>query len=223
MAWQRSDGEVIGEFEAVILDHDGTIVDSETAMYRAYAKWAAEFGVDATELPKYIGMPSAAISEILVPGRSQYAADRIEQLEVEDTDGVTAMPGAMTALTALPADAVAIATSCTSPLLRARMAAAGLPAPRVVVTRDDVTEGKPSPESFLLAAERMGVQPDRALVVEDAPAGVRAARAGGFPVLGILSSQTPEILGADHHVQDLSAVTWEIVDGVIRARLTSSS
>lgn len=223
MAWQRRDGEVIGEFEAVILDHDGTIVDSETAMYRAYDKWAAEFGVDATELPKYIGMPSAAISEILVPGRSQYAADRIEQLEVEDTDGVTAMPGAMTALTALPADAVAIATSCTAPLLRARMAAAGLPAPRVVVTRDDVTEGKPSPESFLLAAERMGVQPDRALVVEDAPAGVRAARAGGFPVLGILSSQTPEILGADHHVQDLSAVTWEIVDGVIRARLTSSS
>lgn len=223
MGWQRRDGEVIGEFDAVILDHDGTIVDSETAMYRAYARWAEEFGVDATELPKYIGMPSAAISEILVPGRSQYAADRIEQLEVEDTDGVTAMPGAKAALTALPGDAVAIATSCTAPLLRARMATAGLPLPRVVVTRNDVSEGKPSPESFLLAAERMGVEPERALVVEDAPAGVRAARAGGFPVLGILSSQTPEILGADHHVKDLSAVVWEIADGVIRARLTASS
>ncbi|MDO5084171.1 MAG: HAD-IA family hydrolase [Arachnia propionica] len=219
MAWLRTADGVVGEFDAVIFDHDGTIVDSATAMYRAYGRWAEEFGVDARELPRYIGMPSESISALLVPGRSQYAADRIEQLEVEDTDGVQAMPGAAEAFAALPEGRTAIATSCTAPLLEARMRVAELPLPPVVVTRGDVVNGKPAPDSFLLAAERLGTTPERTLVVEDAPAGVAAARAGGFPVLGVLSSQTPEGLRADHHVKDLSRVRWEVGDEVLRARL----
>ena len=219
MAWHQAANGVVGEFDAVIFDHDGTIVDSATAMYRAYGRWAEEFGVDTHELPRYIGMPSESISEILVPEHSRYAAQRIEQLEIEDTDGVRAMPGAEASLTSLPRDRVAIATSCTAPLLEVRMRVAELPLPSVVVTRGDVVHGKPAPDSFLLAAEQLGTAPERTLVVEDAPAGIAAARAGGFPVLGVLSSQTPEGLRADHHVTDLSQVAWEVGDGVIRARL----
>ncbi|MDO5065995.1 MAG: HAD-IA family hydrolase [Propionibacteriaceae bacterium] len=221
MAWRQAADGVVGEFEAVIFDHDGTLVDSEEAMYRAYNRWAEEFGVDTQDLPRYIGMPSASVSAILVPGNRQDAADRIEQLEVEDTEGVQALPGAVEALVTLPAERAAIATSCTTPLLEARMAAAGLAKPPVVVTRDQVASGKPAPDSFLLAAKRLGTAPERTLVVEDAPAGVAAARAGGFPVLGVLTSQTPEKLRADHHVGDLSQVVWEVCDRVIRVRLVA--
>lgn len=219
MAWQRSAAGVVGEFDAVIFDHDGTLVDSEAAMKRAYARWAEEFGLDPSGISQYVGVPSGAIAEALVPGRSAEAAARIEQLELADADGVRAMPGSMVALTTLPAERIAIATSCMADLLGVRMRAAGLPQPPVVVTRDQVERGKPAPDSFLLAAARLGIEAERALVVEDAPAGVAAARAGGFPVLGVLSSQEADGLRADHHVVDLSEVVWEVADGVIRVRL----
>ena len=214
MGWQH----VVGSFDAVILDHDGTIVDSHAAMLRAYATWAEEFDVDLEKLPTYLGMPSRALTKALVAeDRWSAAAIRIEELEVTDTAGVAAMPGAAETLRVLPAGAVAVATSCTRRLLDARMAAAGLPLPRVVVTRDQVANGKPAPDSFLLAAEQLGVEPSRALVVEDSLAGIAAARAGGFPVLGILSTHSPDVLRADVHVPDLSQVTWEVTHDGIRA------
>ena len=216
MGWKHEAGDVIGEFDAVILDHDGTIVESHAATVRSYRRWAEEFDVDATTLTRYLGMPSATIAKALVAAdRWREAAQRIEDLEVTDTEGVVAMPGAAAALGALPRDAVAIATSCTSRLLLARMRAAGLPLPQVVITRDQVAHGKPAPDTFLLAAKRLGVEPSRALVVEDAPAGVAGARAGGFPSLGILSNADADTLGADVHVPDLSHVRWE-VEGRIR-------
>ena len=154
---------------------------------------------------------------LVAEDRWSAAAIRIEELEVTDTAGVAAMPGAAETLRVLPAGAVAVATSCTRRLLDARMAAAGLPLPRVVVTRDQVANGKPAPDSFLLAAEQLGVEPSRALVVEDSLAGIAAARAGGFPVLGILSTHSPDVLHADVHVPDLSQVTWEVTHDGIRA------
>lgn len=193
MGWERAGGEAVGLFDAVILDHDGTIVDSRDAMVRAYTRWAGEYGVNLNEMPKYMGMPSRALAEALVPDAKHWdeAAERIEELEVSDTAGVIPMPGAVDAFRVLPGDAVAVATSCTQTLLDARLNAAGLPHPRVVVTRDQVERGKPAPDSFLLAAKRLGVEPSRALVAEDALAGIAAARAGGFPTLGAPTPPTP--------------------------------
>ena len=218
MGWERAGGEAVGLFDAVILDHDGTIVDSRDAMVRAYTRWAGEYGVNLNEMPKYMGMPSRALAEALVPDAKHWdeAAERIEELEVSDTAGVIPMPGAVDAFRVLPGDAVAIATSCTQPLLDARLHAAGLSHPRVVVTRDQVEHGKPAPDSFLLAAQRLGVEPSRALVAEDSPVGITAARAGGFPTLGILSTHTADVLRADVHVTDLSQVTWDVGDEGIR-------
>ena len=185
MGWEHAGGETVGFFDAVVLDHDGTIVDSHDAMVRSYTRWAAEYDVDLTQMPKYMSMPSRALTEALVPD-------------------------------ATPGDAVAIATSCTQPLLDARLHASGLSHPRVVVTRDQVEHGKPAPDSFLLAAQRLGVEPSRALVAEDSPVGITAARAGGFPTLGILSTHTADVLRADVHVTDLSQVTWDVGDEGIR-------
>ena len=199
-------------FDAVIFDFDGTLADSHAAMVRAYERWAEEFGADLAELPALLGMPSAAVAERLIAEERRAEAEaRIEELEVGDAEGVIPLPGAVDALTVLTGRA-AIATSCTAPLLDARLAAAGLPRPTVVVTRDQVANGKPAPDSFLRAAELLGAEPARVLVVEDAPAGIAAARAAGMHVLGVLSTKTAEELQADAHVADLSHVTWNVSD-----------
>lgn len=203
-------------FDAVIFDLDGTLIDSHEAMIRAYSRWGEEFGVDLSVLPGLLGMPSRVTAEMLLEvERVDAGVVRIEELEVTDTEGIIALPGAHEALQLLGARA-AIATSCTTDLMNARLGAAGLPFPSVIVTRDQVTDGKPHPESFLLAAERLGVDPTRALVVEDAPAGVAAARTAGAAVLGILSTKSADELEADAHVAHLGDVTWEITEEGIR-------
>ncbi|MFC7658386.1 HAD-IA family hydrolase [Pseudonocardia benzenivorans] len=116
------------------------------------------------------------------------------------------LPGAVEALRAC--SRAAIVTSCTRALARARIAAAGLPAPAVVVTADDVTAGKPDPEPFLLAAEHLQVAAARCLVVEDAPAGLAAARAAGMATLAVAGTHALADLDADAGVPDLSHVRF---------------
>ncbi len=216
-----SDNPLCGRsFDAVIFDLDGTLIDSHVAMVRSYERWADEFAISLERLPALLGMPSAAVSEALLPPEQVVAAtERIEVLEVTDTHGVVALPGARESLDVLPRHMVAIATSCTTELMRARVTAASLPFPDVIVTRDQVTDGKPAPDTFLLAVERLGVEPGRALVVEDAPAGIAAARAAGCPVLGISSTKDPDDLHADVVVADLSCVKWVLEhDGSVSLR-----
>ncbi|MFD0867450.1 HAD hydrolase-like protein, partial [Tessaracoccus lubricantis] len=152
----------LGVFDAVIFDFDGTLADSTAAIVRAAATWAAEFGVEPQDHSRYTGLPSDAMVRALLPAeRFDEGQARIEQLEIEDVADVIALPGAMAALEAVPAERAAIATSCTAPLLDSRMTATALPRPSVVVTRDQVVEGKPSPESFALAARLLGFAPER--------------------------------------------------------------
>jgi sugar-phosphatase len=121
----------------------------------------------------------------------------LERLEVADTDGVVALPGAAGVL-ALPT--VAIATSCVLRLARARIAAAGLQEPAVVVTSDQVAQGKPAPDSYLLAAGRLGLDPAACLVLEDAPAGVAAGKAAGMTVWAVTTTTAAAELGAADRV-----------------------
>lgn len=206
----------VGVFDAVIFDFDGTLADSHTAMMRSYTRWAEEYGVDLSEARRFTGRPSEAVARALVTdGRAEEAGIRLDQLEISDTDGVIALPGSSDALRAIGDARRAIATSCTMALVVARMKAAGLPLPAVVVAREQYEHGKPAPDPFLLAAERLGVDPSRCLVAEDAPAGVAGARAAGCAVLGILTSHTSAELGADWHVESLAGATFAATaDGV---------
>ena len=133
------------------------------------------------------------------------------EIELEDTDDIQVLPGAARALDALVATGrCAIVTSCTRDLALARLRAAGLRAPDVLVAAEDVVRGKPDPEPFLLAARTLGVDPSRCLVVEDAPAGLRAGRAAGMTTLAVSTTHAADELAADglaHHVvPDLAAV-----------------
>jgi sugar-phosphatase len=207
-------------FAAVLFDMDGTLIDSTPSVNRSWSRWAQEFGVDLTSLAGKHGIPAAQIlGDIVGAERLTEAVDRIEQIEIADVEGILVLPGAAQALAALPADRAAIVTSCTSALAKARIAATGLSAPAVVVTADQVVEGKPNPAPFLLAAEKLGVDPADCLVVEDAPAGLAAARAAGAFRLAVSTTHLAAELEADAIVADLSSVRFVAVDGGIQVSL----
>lgn len=207
-------------FAAVIFDMDGTLIDSTPAVIRAWTTWAVEMGLTAEELGSHHGIPSASVVRLVVPTERQEAAiARINELELADVHDIVVLPGAAEALRSLANTPNAIATSCTVPLARARIRAAGLVPPSTLVTADDVTRGKPDPEPFLVAAEKLGVDPSRCLVVEDAPMGLLAAHAAGCATLAVVTTTKREDLDADAVVDNLSAVEFFPGADGIRVRL----
>jgi mannitol-1-/sugar-/sorbitol-6-phosphatase len=155
---------------------------------------------------------------VLPAERHERAIQRINELELNDVGDIVVLPGAAEALASLTSAKNAIATSCDVPLARARIAAAGLVAPSVLVTADDVERGKPAPDPFLEAAKRLGVDPSRCLVVEDAPAGLQAAKTAGCFTLAVVTTTPFEELSADAVVANLSEVSFEVADTGIRLR-----
>ena len=207
-------------FEAVLFDMDGTLIDSTPAVIRAWTTWAGEMGLTAAELGRHHGVPSAGVVRAVLPRERQQAAIvRINELELADVADIVVLPGAAEALQALSEAKNAIATSCTVPLAQARIRAAGLVPPSTLVTADDVTHGKPDPEPFLVAAEKLGADPTRCLVVEDAPMGLKAAQAAGCFTLAVVTTTPREALDADAIVDNLSAVEFVPRDDGIRVRL----
>lgn len=206
-------------FDAVIFDLDGTLIDSTPAVTRAWRAWATEFGL-AVDLPRDHGTPSASVVRAVMPEDLHGPGmRRITELELADLHDVSVLPGAVEALASLAHAKNAIATSCTVPLAEARMGAAQLVPPSVLVTADDVVHGKPHPEPFLLAAQRLGVDPRRCLVVEDAPKGLEAAQAAGCFTLAVVTTTPREALDADAIVSDLSEVRFETDHTGIRVQL----
>jgi sugar-phosphatase len=204
--------------EALLIDLDGTLVDSTASVLRNWARIATMLGREGEDiLGGRHGIPGRQVLRTIEPGLSE---ERIRELdrallegEISDTRDVTATKGALPLLEALPRDRWAIVTSGTRRLALARLGAAGLPVPSVMVTADDVSEGKPDPAPFLLAARQLGWPAERCLAIEDAPAGIAAARAAGCLTLGVLT--TFAALDATT-VPDLSAVAVEVTaDGLI--------
>ena len=178
-------------FAALLFDLDGTIVNSIAAAERAWAAWAERHGLDvAAFLPTIHGVRGIdTITRLALPGLDPAVeAEAILQAEIEDVEGVEPIEGAAAFLASLPADRWAIVTSSPRRLALRRLAAAGLPVPPVLVTAEDVTRGKPAPDCFLLAAERLGQRIEDCLVFEDAPAGIKAAEAAGAAVVMVTAT-----------------------------------
>jgi sugar-phosphatase len=211
-------------FEAVIFDLDGTLIDSTPAVDRTWNTFADEYGLTKAELGRHHGVPSAAVVRGVVPeDRYQAAVQRIAELELADVHDIVVLPGATEALASLVGAKNAIATSCTVPLAEARIAAAQLVPPTVIVTADDVVNGKPHPEPFLAAARLLDADPRRCLVVEDAPKGLEAAQAAGCFTLAVVTTTPRKALDADAVVTDLSEVRFEVNQAGIRLKLASHS
>lgn len=219
----RAAGGLAGRtFDAVLFDLDGTLVDSTPAVARAWTTWAQEHDITAEQLAGFHGVPAAAIVAQLMPDRDHTAAiARIVELETTDLDGVVPLPGTDQALAALPVGRVAIATSCTRVLADARIGASEITRPAVVVTVDDVERGKPAPDPYLAAARALGFAPERCLVVEDAPAGLTAARAAGCATLALTTTTPRAELDADLVVDSLVEIDWLVDGGAIGVRRRS--
>lgn len=193
--------------DALLFDLDGTLVDSTPAVIRSWTAWATERGITAERFAAIAthGRTSRSIVADLVPADQLDTADaRIQQLELADLTGVTALPGAAELLARLDPARWAVVTSGVRRLAAARLAAAGLPTPRVLVSADDVRHGKPDPEPYLAGAAGLGVAPGRCVVVEDAPAGLTAGRAAGMATVAVAGTHRPEELKADLVLPDLA-------------------
>ncbi len=201
----------------VLFDLDGVLVDSTPAVARVWTKWARRHGFDAHQVVRQAhGRPSiATIRELLPNGDHDAENAEVERGEIEDVDGVIPLPGALELLHALPADRWIIATSCTRALAKVRIAAAGLPGPKHMITSSDVVHGKPNPEPYLKAARILGVNPSDCVVVEDAPAGIRAGKAAGTRVFALrTTAPDPELTsaGATWIANDLASLQFETMN-----------
>ncbi len=196
---------------ALLFDMDGVLIDSTPAVARVWSQWAREHGLDPDEVVrKAHGRPSISTVKDYFPDADHEAENRvIEQREIEDLEGVVPLPGALELLSSLPLERWAIVTSCTRPLAEARLKAAGLPRPRTFVTSTDVAHGKPAPDPYLKGAAALGFAPGECVVVEDAPAGIRAGKSAGSRVIGLRTMlNDPELkaVGADWLLDDCAAL-----------------
>ncbi len=220
-----SPGAFDAPFAGVLLDLDGTLIDSIAAVERSWIRWCGEYGIDPVRLLGFHGMPAKGVIARLLPDADQVAAfERIRDIEVADVAGIVVLPGAAGLLATLAAGGVptAIVTSGTTDLAEARLAATGLTHPPVVVTASDVERGKPWPDPWLEGARRLGVDPAQCLVVEDAVAGLRAARAAGCrATIAVLGTTAREELEpeADAVVPDLTHLATVVEGGQVSVTL----
>jgi sugar-phosphatase len=194
---------------AVLFDLDGVLVDSTRSVSRQWRRWAGEHRLDPERVLAIAhGVRTIEVVQQLAPHLDLEAeVRRIEQREAEDTDGVAVMPGAADLVRSIPDGRWCVVTSGTRLLATARLRLGGLPTPRVLITADDVTNGKPAPEPYLKGAELLGVKPAECLVIEDAPAGIRAAHASGMKAIALASTYPgSELKEADIVVRSLKSV-----------------
>ncbi len=172
-------------YDAFLFDMDGTLLNSIVVIERVWSEWAVRHGFEPEVLMKTIHgvRASDAIRQLGLPGVDPVAeAKLLLDQEMADFDGIIEIPGSIRFLNALPRDRWGIVTSAPIELARRRMAAAGIPTPTMIVSGEEVSSGKPSPECYLLGASRLGVDPARCLIFEDAVAGILAGEAAGADV-----------------------------------------
>jgi HAD superfamily hydrolase (TIGR01509 family) len=225
---------------AFLVDLDGTLIDTVAAWHAAYLRLADELGVAAPAdlWPRIAGRSMRASLEVYGDSASAHEADAlIERLVALAADGMTSdtgwswLPGARELLATLrshaaPRPRVALVTSAwrafTLPLLSVALGGADAVEATfdVIVCGDDVTEGKPAPESHLRAATLLGVAPEDCLVIEDSPTGVAAAEAAGMVVLVVPHAGAVEPAAGREVLGDL--VGLDIADlTALHARLRS--
>ena len=206
----RSPYDAFASAAALLVDLDGTLVDSEAAGLRAWTAFAERHGLDPAATFAFAqGRPTRESVALLAPDADLAAeVERIDAAELGDTEAIAAFAGAHALLTS--GRPLAIVTSGSREPATARLHAAGLPVPAVFVTADDIEHGKPDPEPFVRAAHALGVAPGDCVVLEDAPAGVEAGRAAGAYVIALRSTHADaDLAAADAIVDDLATLLRE--------------
>lgn len=195
--------------DAIIFDLDGVLVDSSTAIQNHWQSWGDSHGLSLDHIMRVAhGLRTVDTIRRVAPHLdAEQEAAAFEEMEVRDATGLVAYRGAAGLLGTIPSASWAIVTSGSKSLASARLMHAGLPAPQIMITSDDVRNGKPDPEAYLLAASRMRLPAERCVVVEDSPAGLKAARAAGMTAIAVSTTHSAAALG-DANV--IVAGVWDI-------------
>ncbi len=177
--------------DAFLFDLDGTLINSLAVIKKVWGEWAIENGLDPkTVVDNCHGRRSIDTIRMFAPHLSlPQANDEFIDREAAETDGLLVLPGAIDFLKSLPPERWAIVTSCSKKLADVRMNYLGIPKPKVIVLADDVTQGKPDPQGYLLAAHQLGFAAEKCVVFEDAPAGIEAGKRAGMSVVVITATQ----------------------------------
>jgi beta-phosphoglucomutase len=218
---------------AAIFDMDGVLIDSYHAHYRSWRAMAQARGLDISEevFAATFGRTSREVIAAVWPELNltpvQIAAmdaEKERRFREIVADELPVMPGAAELLQALRAAGARLAIGSSAPRENIVLVLEGLQWQGLfdaVVTGDEVTRGKPDPQVFLLAAERLQVPPPCCVVIEDASQGIAAARAGGMKCIGLASTgRTRQSLAAADRVVDSLR---ELKPDSIRALLSSTS
>lgn len=212
----------------VIFDWDGVILDSHAAHKQAWEELATQLGKPIPENHMELGFGKR--NETIIPEILGWAQERDEVIRLGDekerlyrealkTTGITPLPGVREFLARLRAADIpcAIGTSTSRENVRVAIEAMQLePYFQAMSCAEDVTRGKPAPDVFLLAAERIGCAPGDCVVFEDAPFGLEAAKAGGMAAVGVLTTHPRSTLThADRHVSRLDELTLDDLRALI--------
>lgn len=212
----------VSPIDAILLDMDGTIVNSIRATERIWSAWAHRHGVDVEPfMPTIHGVQSIqTIRRLDLAGIDPEAeAAAIAEAEISDVEGIDAIAGAAEFLAVLPDGQWAVVTSAPRALASRRIEAAGLPTPPLLIAAEDVARGKPAPDCFQLAAERLGTTADRCLVMEDSLAGIAAAESAGAAVLVVTATHHGPMDTKHSTIRDYCDLTIErSADGAIAIR-----
>jgi sugar-phosphatase len=206
-------------FQAFLFDMDGTLLTSIESAERVWSRWLRLHDLDpVVVLPTIHGVQTIeTITRLGIPGIDPRAeAAWIAHEEMIDLDGVRAIEGATEFVAGLPEDSWAIVTSATRALAEARLAAAGLTAPRLFITAEDIANGKPAPDCYIEAARRLGKNVTHCAVFEDAPAGIEAGRAAGAAVVVITATHAHPAPTEYPQIRDYRGLTTKHRDGTIR-------
>lgn len=199
--------------QAVLFDMDGVLLSSTPAVERVWRKWALERGFNPEHAARIShGRRSIETIRELLPQADESVQEsenlEVERREMEDREGVEAIPGARELLSSLPLERWAVVTSATRPLAEVRLRVAGLPVPENMITAEMVVRGKPHPEPYLRGAELLRFAPRDCVVLEDVPAGIRAAKAAGMQVIALTTTVFADQLAeADYIVKDCTVLT----------------
>jgi sugar-phosphatase len=195
---ENGEDEAVGalECDAILFDMDGVLVDSTTGVVRIWREWAEKHGLDVDRVLEVShGRRVAETIDLVAPELDAASEAReYQRIEVEGLDGVLEIEGAREILASLPPDGWTVVTSGTRFIAQKKLEHVGLPVPNRIVTAEDVEKGKPDPEAYLKGAEALGVRPEACVVVEDAPSGIRSAKAAGMRVIAVATTHRREDL-----------------------------
>lgn len=198
---------------AILFDLDGVLCDSTEAVDREWREWGARKGVDGDAIMAIShGVRTVEVIRQVAPHLdAEVEAAAIENHEAHDQRGVVVMPGAVELVKSIPSGRWGVVTSGSRLLAENRLRHCGVPVPEVMVTSDDVVNGKPHPEPYLKGAALLGFGAEECLVIEDAPAGIASAKAGGMKVIGLASTYGAEKLtGADTVALSFSGIKFSL-------------